>query len=57
MTLQVIQTCDGCGEQRELKGRQTANEAGWREVSSNKHLCAKCISKALASDSSETKEQ
>jgi hypothetical protein len=50
MTLQVIQTCDGCKRQRELKGGDTAMTEGWREVSTGKHLCAKCINRALAAD-------
>jgi hypothetical protein len=57
MTIRIIQTCDGCGETRELNvgyhgGRQTikqaADDSGWRAVQEFKHLCDKCIRKAVS---------
>lgn len=47
MTIQIVQTCDGCKTQRELRVPARAADGGWREVSTAKHLCADCIDKAL----------
>jgi hypothetical protein len=47
MTIKITQTCDGCGTERELKSLGSADNEGWREVSTHKHLCAACITKAI----------
>jgi len=57
MSVEIIQTCDGCGTSRVLAvgyrgGRDTikqaADQAGWRAVQEFRHLCAGCIVKAIA---------
>lgn len=58
MTIDITQTCNGCGESRNLivgyyGGRdiikQAAESGGWRAVQEFRHLCSKCIAKAVHS--------
>lgn len=62
MTIEVKQTCNGCGAERELEiytqmGEQTvanaAEKNGWREPRKGKHLCPPCIDKALEGDTAQ----
>lgn len=56
MTIEVVQTCDGCLQERKLDigdfetvedmvkiGRRN----GWANVMKKQHLCPQCIKKAL----------
>lgn len=51
--IKITQTCDGCGECRDLNSTNRdsvtvqGQVGGWREVQTNKWLCPKCIAKAL----------
>lgn len=49
MTLTITQTCNGCGDTRKLDGIEShsTQRDGWREVMNGKHLCPKCIKKAI----------
>lgn len=47
VTLVLTQTCDGCGKYRTIPGRADQLNGGWREVSTAKHLCSECITRAL----------
>lgn len=47
MTIKITQMCDKCGRDRELDPRRDlrfeVQVGGWREVRTEKHLCASCI--------------
>lgn len=56
MSIKITQTCDGCGEERELAAsgygtsddlKQAARLHGWREVLDKKHLCLDCLRRAV----------
>lgn len=49
MTIKTVitQMCDGCKETRDLELHESHELGGWRPVKTNRHLCPKCIDKAI----------
>lgn len=50
ITTLVVQKCDRCGDERELKDAKQGEQAGWKEVKINRHLCPNCIHFVLNED-------
>lgn len=57
MTIEITQMCNGCGDIRTVDTdlvnimlsdvMKDAEKDGWRKVRANKHLCNKCLDKAI----------
>lgn len=43
MSILIIQKCDRCKEERELKKGDNPDRGGWRALDTNKHLCPNCV--------------
>lgn len=56
MSISIVQTCDGCGTERNLNwgyygqpadSSAAANRGGWIQVKQFEHLCPECVTGAL----------
>lgn len=52
MTIKIvmIQTCDGCGKERDLDPKLADDKGefgGWRCIRTDRHVCTECIDKLL----------
>lgn len=59
MTIEMAQTCDGCGQSRSIsfgyygqpRDRESARKTGgWLVVKEFKDLCSKCVDRAISAE-------
>jgi hypothetical protein len=57
MSISIVQTCDGCGTERNLSwgyygqpadSSAAASRGGWIQVKQFQHICPECIAKAVS---------